>query len=154
MGKTRSFKDELPFEQRLKESTDMLAKYPDRVPVIAEKYPRTDLPELEKKKFLVPKDMSVGHFIHILSSRLQLAPGKALFIFVKDTLPQTCMHKFTVLEIAFIWYFIPRFRRRQLSDPVLLCAACLMDSVYESYKDDDGFLYMCYSTEKTFGGVC
>uniref|UniRef100_A0A7C8YMV6 Autophagy-related protein n=1 Tax=Opuntia streptacantha TaxID=393608 RepID=A0A7C8YMV6_OPUST len=121
MGKTRSFKDDLPFEQRLKESTDMLAKYPDRVPVIAEKYSRTDLPELEKKKFLVPKDMSVGHFIHILSGRLHLAPGKALFIFVKDTLPQT---------------------------------SCLMDSVYESYKDDDGFLYMCYSTEKTFGAVC
>lgn len=36
---------------------------------------------------------------------------------------------------------------------VLNCdfAASLMDSVYESFKDDDGFLYMCYSTEKTFG---
>ncbi|XP_021769968.1 autophagy-related protein 8i-like [Chenopodium quinoa] len=120
MGKTTSFKDEFTFEERSNEATDMLAKYPDRVPVIAEKYSRTDLPVLEKKKFLVPKDMSVGHFIHILSGRLQLAPGKALFIFVKDTLPQT---------------------------------SCLLNSVYETYKDEDGFLYMCYSSEKTFGGV-
>lgn len=33
--------------------------------------------------------MSVGQFIHILSGRLELAPGKALFVFVKNTLPQT-----------------------------------------------------------------
>ncbi|KAF7837655.1 autophagy-related protein 8i-like [Senna tora] len=62
--------------------------------------------------------MSVGQFIHILSSRLKLTSGKALFIFVKNTLPQT---------------------------------ASLMDAIYKSYKDDDGFLYMCYSSEKTFG---
>uniref|UniRef100_A0A2K1YUG2 Autophagy-related protein n=1 Tax=Populus trichocarpa TaxID=3694 RepID=A0A2K1YUG2_POPTR len=68
--------------------------------------------------FLVPRDMTIGQFIHILSSRLELTPGKALFVFVKNTLPQT---------------------------------ASQMDSIYESYKDDDGFLYMCYSSEKTFG---
>jgi len=41
-------------------------------------------------RYLVPRDLSVGHFIHILSSRLSLPPGKALFVFVKNTLPQTC----------------------------------------------------------------
>jgi hypothetical protein len=33
--------------------------------------------------------MTIGQFIHILSSRLELTPGKALFVFVKNTLPQT-----------------------------------------------------------------
>ncbi|BBG98556.1 Ubiquitin-like superfamily protein, partial [Prunus dulcis] len=119
MGRTKSFKDEFTFEQRVEESHDIMAKYPDRIPVIVEKYSRTDLPQMEKKKYLVPRDMSVGQFIYVLSSRLHLAHGKALFVFVKDTLPLT---------------------------------ASLMDSVYESFKDKDGFLYMCYSTEKTFGG--
>ena len=32
-----------------------------------------------------------------------------------------------------------------------LSTASLMGSVYDSYKDKDGFLYMCYSSEKTFG---
>ncbi|KAL0420178.1 UNVERIFIED_CONTAM: Autophagy-related protein 8i [Sesamum radiatum] len=82
------------------------------------KYTKSDLPEMEKKKFLVPRDMSVGQFIHILSARLHLAPGKALFVFVKNTLPQT---------------------------------SSLIESVYDSFKDEDGFLYMCYSSEKTFG---
>ncbi|XP_057483198.1 autophagy-related protein 8i-like isoform X2 [Actinidia eriantha] len=106
-------------EERFEESQDMIAKYPDRVPVVVERYSKTDLPAMEKKKYLVPRDMSVGQFIHILSSRLHLAPGKALFVFVKNTLPQT---------------------------------SSLMESVYESCKDEDGFLYMCYSSEKTFGG--
>ncbi|KAK7858987.1 autophagy-related protein 8i [Quercus suber] len=118
MGKTISFKDEFTFEQRCEESRDIIAKYPNRVPLIVERYSKSRLPEMEKKKFLVPRDMSVGQFIHILSDRLHLAPGKALFVFVKNTLPQT---------------------------------ATLMDSVYESFKDEDGFLYMCYSTENTFG---
>lgn len=86
--------------------------------VIVERYEKCELPEMEKKKYLIPRDMSVGQFIHVLSTRLHLAPGKALFVFVKNTLPQT---------------------------------GSLMDTVYESYKDDDGFLYMCYSSEKTFG---
>uniref|UniRef100_A0A0E0NFW1 Autophagy-related protein n=1 Tax=Oryza rufipogon TaxID=4529 RepID=A0A0E0NFW1_ORYRU len=34
----------------------------------------------------------------------------------------------------------------------VVAAAQLMGSVYESYKDEgDGFLYLCYSSEKTFG---
>ncbi|KAI4335062.1 hypothetical protein L6164_013744 [Bauhinia variegata] len=118
MGKISSFKQEFLFDERLNDSKNIIAKYPDRVPVIIEKYSRTDLPELDKKKFLVPRDMSVGQFIHILSSRLHLTPGKALFVFVENTLPQT---------------------------------ASLMNAVHDSYKDDDGFLYMCYSSEKTFG---
>ncbi|XP_043708864.1 autophagy-related protein 8i-like isoform X1 [Telopea speciosissima] len=118
MGKMRAFKKEFSFEERSKESRDILSKYPDRVPVIVEKYSRTDLPHMEKKKYLVPRDMSIGQFIHILSFRLHLTPGKALFVFVKNTLPQT---------------------------------GSLMESVYQSFKDEDGFLYMSYSSEKTFG---
>ncbi|XP_074267570.1 autophagy-related protein 8i [Silene latifolia] len=120
MGKMKGFKEELSLDERCHESTDMLAKYPDRLPVIAEKYSKSELPAIEKKKFLVPRDMSVGAFNHILSTRLQLTPGKALFIFVNDTLPPT---------------------------------SSLMESVYESCKDEDGFLYICYSTESTFGGA-
>ncbi|KAF7836876.1 autophagy-related protein 8i [Senna tora] len=118
MGRLTTYKHDFSFDERLKESQSIIRKYPDRVPVIIEKYSRTDLPDLDKKKYMVPRDMSIGQFIHILSTRLRLSPGKALFIFVNNTLPQT---------------------------------ASRMDSIYESYKDNDGFLYMCYSSEKTFG---
>ncbi|KAF5785297.1 putative autophagy protein Atg8 ubiquitin [Helianthus annuus] len=120
MGKSTAFKDTFSFEERCRESQDIIARYPDRLPVVVERYTKTDLPEMEKKKYLVPRDMSIGQFIHILSARLHLAPGKALFIFVQNTLPQT---------------------------------SNLMESVYGSFKDEDGFLYMCYSSEKTFGNM-
>ncbi|MED6175502.1 Autophagy- protein 8i [Stylosanthes scabra] len=116
--KVKLFKEEFTFDERKKESTSIIVKYPDRVPVIIEKYARADLPALDKKKYLVPRDMSVGQFIHVLSGRLRMAPGKALFIFVKNTLPQTTSH---------------------------------LSTIYDTYKGDDGFLYMCYSSEKTFG---
>ncbi|XP_059625525.1 autophagy-related protein 8i [Cornus florida] len=120
MGKTPSFKEEFKFEERCYDSRDIIAKYPDRLPVVVERYSKTDLPEMEKKKYLVPRDMSIGQLIHILSGRLHLSPGKALFVFVQNTLPQT---------------------------------SSLMETVYESFKDEDGFLYMCYSSEKTFGNA-
>jgi GABA(A) receptor-associated protein len=34
---------------------------------------------------------------------------------------------------------------------VPMCAAALMSTVYEEQKDEDGFLYIQYSGESTFG---
>ncbi|KAK8704112.1 hypothetical protein V6N13_047745 [Hibiscus sabdariffa] len=89
MVKSQGFPKERSLEQRQEESKTILTKYPDRIPVIIERYSRTDLPDIDKNKFLVPRDMSVGQFIHILSSRLKLSPGRALFVFVNNTLPRT-----------------------------------------------------------------
>ena len=36
-------------------------------------------------------------------------------------------------------------------DETLLCAAALMSEVYDDHKDEDGFLYITYSGENTFG---
>ncbi|KAG6749747.1 hypothetical protein POTOM_046815 [Populus tomentosa] len=89
MGK--SFKDEFTFEKRLEESQDNFAKYPLRIPGVAafRTHCNPQIPGVETLLYLVPRDMSVGQFIHILSSRLHLTPGKALLVFVKGTLPQT-----------------------------------------------------------------
>lgn len=36
---------------------------------------------------------------------------------------------------------------------VLVCvSAALMSSIYDEHKDEDGFLYITYSGENTFGG--
>jgi hypothetical protein len=47
-------------EKRKSEAERIRAKYPDRVPVICEKADRSDIPDIDKKKYLVPADLTVG----------------------------------------------------------------------------------------------
>jgi GABA(A) receptor-associated protein len=82
------FKQEFSFEQRREESTRVLNRYPDRVPIICEKSSAAskDCPEIDKKKYLVPRNLNMGHFLYIIRKRLQLAPEKAIFLFVGNSI--------------------------------------------------------------------
>eukprot|EP00192_Tetraselmis_astigmatica_P020532 CAMPEP_0117667036 /NCGR_PEP_ID=MMETSP0804-20121206/10730_1 /TAXON_ID=1074897 /ORGANISM="Tetraselmis astigmatica, Strain CCMP880" /LENGTH=204 /DNA_ID=CAMNT_0005474691 /DNA_START=654 /DNA_END=1272 /DNA_ORIENTATION=+ len=113
-----SFKEEHPLEKRQGEAARIRDKYPERVPVIVEKAEKSDIPEIDKKKYLVPSDLTVGQFVYVIRKRIRLSPEKAIFIFVKNVLPPT---------------------------------AALMSSIYDDHKDEDGFLYITYSGENTFG---
>jgi GABA(A) receptor-associated protein len=76
--------------------------------VICEKADRTDIPTIDKKKYLVPsvcglcaslllrlmtrlsmQDLTVGQFVYVIRKRIKLAPEKAIFIFVDEVLPPT-----------------------------------------------------------------
>merc|ERR1712080_188909 len=53
------YKEEHPFEKRRAEGEKIWRKYPDRVPVIVEKSPKARIGDLDKKKYLVPSDLTV-----------------------------------------------------------------------------------------------
>ncbi|KAG4405625.1 hypothetical protein JTP64_005661 [Candida tropicalis] len=112
------FKDEHPFEKRQAEATRIAQRFKDRVPVICEKVENSDIPEIDKRKYLVPVDLTVGQFVYVIRKRIKLPSEKAIFIFVNDILPPT---------------------------------AALISTIYEEHKDEDGFLYVLYSGENTFG---
>jgi GABA(A) receptor-associated protein len=82
-----TFQREYSFERRKGEADRVLQKYTDRVPVIVEKSKDSILPDLDNRKFLVPKDLTVGQFIWVIRKRIRLAPEQAIFIFVDNTLP-------------------------------------------------------------------
>lgn len=113
------FKKRHPFELRKSEASRIRAKYPDRVPVIVEKAERNEISDIDKHKFLVPNDLTVGQFVYIIRKRIKLTPEQAIFIFVNNTLPRT---------------------------------ADLISTLYDQHRDDDGFLYIVYSGESTYGG--
>lgn len=81
------FKKNHPFDQRKSEATRIRLKYDDRIPVIVERAPKTDIIDLDKHKFLVPKDLTVGQFVHVIRKRIELKPEKAIFVFINNSLP-------------------------------------------------------------------
>ena len=89
LEKYSSFKENFSFEDRKRESTNIMKKYPHRVPVICERSGETDIPLIDKKKYLVPTDLTLGQFMHVIRRRLKLDPSKALFFFVNDTMAPT-----------------------------------------------------------------
>ncbi|KAM1050612.1 hypothetical protein ACFX13_033065 [Malus domestica] len=112
------FKQEHDLEKRRAEAARIREKYPDRIPVIVEKAERSDIPNIDKKKYLVPADLTVGQFVYVIRKRIKLSAEKAIFIFVDNVLPPT---------------------------------GAIMSAIYEEKKDEDGFLYITYSGENTFG---
>ncbi|KAL5080548.1 hypothetical protein RYX36_008969 [Vicia faba] len=75
-----SFKTQHPFERRQAESTRIRDKYPDRVPVIAEKAGRSDIADIDKKRYLVLADLSVGEFVYVARKRINLSTEKVIFV--------------------------------------------------------------------------
>ncbi|KAF5744298.1 autophagy-related protein 8f [Tripterygium wilfordii] len=92
----------------------------DDIYVIVEKAERSDIPNIDKKKYLVPADLTVGQFVYVIRKRIKLSAEKAIFIFVDSVLPPT---------------------------------GAVMSTIYDEKKDEDGFLYVTYSGENTFGST-
>ena len=65
------------------------SRYSDRIPVICEKEYRSDIPQIDKIKYLVPNDLTVGQFNYVIRKRIKLPPEKAMFLFVNNVLPPT-----------------------------------------------------------------
>ena len=107
----------LDITKRRMESARLLKKFPDRVPVLV-KPGNKNTPEIDKNKYLVPSDMTIGEFINIIRKRVKLDSAKALFVFINNVLPPTSIS---------------------------------MKSLYEQQAESDGFLYLAYSVENTFG---
>jgi GABA(A) receptor-associated protein len=86
-----SFKQKHTLEHLKAESARIMAKYPDRIPVVVERGKKSKLVEIDKNKFLVPSDLTVGQFLYVIRKRIKIQPEKALFIFVNGILPSSSL---------------------------------------------------------------
>ena len=111
------FQKQYSFEKRIAESKNIRRKYPDRIPIIVESSD-TNIPKIDKKKFLVPNDITCGQFLYVIRKRIKLNSEKALFLFINNRLPPS---------------------------------SSLMSTIDTDNVNKDGFLYIQYSGENTFG---
>ena len=112
------YKRENSEEKRISECNRIINKHPDRVPIIVCKNKNCELPDIDKQKYLVPKDMNLGQFIYVIRKRIKLESSEALFILINNKLQPS-------------------------NKPIC--------EIYNYEKDKDGFLYVIYSSENTFG---
>ena len=54
-----------------------------------EKVSGSQIVDIDKRKYLVPSDITVAQFMWIIRKRIQLPSEKAIFLFVDKTVPQS-----------------------------------------------------------------
>ena len=116
------FKEIHSLEGRRSEALKITQRYPDRIPIIIEKG-HCDLRDISKNKFLVSRDMTMGQFVFTIRRRIELDSSQSLFVMV----------------VA------------KGGDGRLISSNVLMSKVQDDHTDEDGFIYMIYTSENTFG---
>ncbi len=77
------------------------------------------IPDIDKKKFLAPADITVAKFVSEIRKHIKLGRQESLFVFVEgNVMPQP---------------------------------NATMSQVYAQHRDEDGFLYIVFSSENAFG---
>lgn len=116
MSSVREFRD-LSLDQRIHEYNRIRHHLVNRVPVILVRGSES-APRVDKQKFLLPKDLTMGQFLWVVRRRLHMASSEALFLFVGSA--------------------------------IVPSNACMRE-VYDEHVGVDGFLYIAYALENTFG---
>lgn len=85
-----SFKERLSLKERKRQSEVVLRKHPDRIPIIVERDPNNkNMPVIDRCKYLVPKDFSMGQLLYVVRKRIKIKPEEGLFFFVGNSLVAT-----------------------------------------------------------------
>lgn len=119
MPSVSSFTKRFTLQQRIDEFKRIMRKFNDRIPIICEKN-QLDFycPDIDKHKYLVPQDITIGQFMFVIRKRINLNANDTLFLFINNS---------------------------------IFSSNVTINSIYDANKNEDGFLYITYSRENTFG---
>lgn len=112
---------DIPLPERLVRTNRLLYKYPQRIPIIIDRFKSGD-PEVKQHKFLLESSMIMSQFVYLLRKQLSnnLGPEHALFLFDKKT--------YSTLNMS-----------------------ATIGELHKHIVDPDGCIHLVYSLEATFG---
>ncbi|XP_005988872.1 microtubule-associated proteins 1A/1B light chain 3C [Latimeria chalumnae] len=94
----RPFKQRKCFATRKDEVTNIKSKFPNKLPVIIERYSKEKvLPLLPKTKFLAPPELSLCQFVTIIRNRMAIESNQAFYLLVNNR--TLCGMSLTLAEI-------------------------------------------------------
>lgn len=88
-------------DEKIKETAlKIKEKYKNCIPVYIENYSKSKndyIPKLDKNKYIVPKEITMGQLNFIIRKRIKLGPEKSLFIMTKTG--DICNTGMTIFEV-------------------------------------------------------
>ena len=66
--------------QRRQNCDKIKQQFPDKIPIICEKDPKSLINDIDKTKYLVPNDLTVSQFSFMIRKRLELKENEAFFL--------------------------------------------------------------------------
>ena len=105
------FKKENPdSEQRRKECDKIRNQFQEKIPIICEKDPKSNIRDIDKTKYLVPSDLTVSQFSFMIRKRIEIEKEAAFFLLANgkhsitgDTLLSEIYEKYKDPEDGFLY---------------------------------------------------
>jgi len=81
------FKKKYSFQERFDESGRVLIKFPNKIPIVVEKDPRSKVREIDRHKYLVSDTLTMSQFLYTIRKRLKLEPEENVMLFINNFIP-------------------------------------------------------------------
>ena len=125
-----SYKNSVSFNVRREATKNILNKYPDKCPIYLTFDNKLKLKQragTNFNKYIINNNLTMGQYMAVLKKRVEMGDKMGLTLFINI------------------------YKNDKLTNTILPTLTMSVEQAYNDYKDEDGFLYMTFVAENTFG---